>query len=228
MYRRLSYGPLARFLVLNGRQYRSDQPCGDGTKAPCAEFQEDQRTMLGPEQERWLDRELRASRAQWNIVANQVQMTVVDRAPGPEELYGMDSWSGYDAARRRLVSALRDTKVSNPVVITGDIHSNWIGDLKVDYRDEREPVIGSEIIGTSISSGGDGADSTPAGEAYLRENPQIKFYNSLRGYVRCEVNRQSLTADFRVVQQVSVPESPAFTRASFVVEDGKPGAKRLS
>ncbi len=227
MYRRLSYGPLARFLVLDGRQYRSDQPCGDGAKAPCAGFQED-RTMLGLEQERWLDLELRASRAQWNLLANQVQMTVVDRAPGPDESYGMDSWSGYDAARRRLVSALRDTKVSNPVVITGDIHSSWIGDLKVDYRDDRAPVIGSEIVGTSISSGGDGADSSPAGETYLRENPQIKFYNNLRGYVRCEVNRRSLTADYRVVQKVSVPESPASTRASFIVEDGKPGAERLS
>lgn len=228
IYRRLSFGPLVRFLVLDGRQYRSDQPCGDGIKAPCAEFVEGARTMLGAEQERWLDSELRASRAQWNILANQVQMTVVDRAAGPGELYGMDNWSGYGGARRRLVSALRDTKVSNPVVITGDVHSNWVGDLKVDYRDERGPVIGTELTGTSISSGGDGGDRPPDVAAYVAENPHIKFYNNQRGYVRCEVTRRSLIADFRVVQKVSVPESPVSTRARFIVEDGKPGAKILS
>lgn len=228
LYRRLSFGPLARFLVLDGRQYRSDQPCGDGIKAPCAEVRDDQRTMLGREQEQWLYRELRDSRAQWNILANQVQMTVVDRAPGPEELYGLDNWAGYDAARRRLVSALHETKVSNPVVITGDIHSNWIGDLKTEYRDEHAPVMGTEIVGTSVSTGGDGGDSSPEVQAYVRENPQIKFYNNQRGYVRCELTRRSLIADFRVVQKVSVPESPVSTRSSFIIENGKPGAKILS
>ncbi len=228
LYRRVSYGPLANFLVLDGRQYRSDQPCGDGTKAPCEEFKRDGRTMLGPIQERWLSRELRASRSQWNIIANQVRMTVVDQSAGPGESYAMDQWAGYDDARRRLVSDLLDSKVSNPVVITGDIHSNWVGDLKVDYRELQSPIVGTELIGTSISSGGDGSDSNPGVEAYLPENPQIKFYNSQRGYVRCEVTPKTMTTDFRVVQKVSVPESPASTRATFVVESGKPGASRVS
>jgi alkaline phosphatase D len=65
-------------------------------------------------------------------------------------------------------------------------------------------------------------------DAYIRDNPQVKFYNSQRGYVRCEATRQSFVADFRVVQKVSVPESLVSTRASFIVEDGKPGAKKLS
>ena len=125
--------------------------------------------MLGIKQERWLHSELQASRARWNILANQVQMSAVDRAAGPEELYGMDSWAGYDAARRRLVAALRDTKVSNPVVITGDIHSNWVGDLKIDPRDEHAAVIGTELTGTSISTGGDGNDIPAEVAAYVAE-----------------------------------------------------------
>jgi alkaline phosphatase D len=226
LYRRLAYGPLANFLVLDGRQYRSDQPCGDGTKAPCEEFKQDKRTMLGATQERWLSHELRASRSQWNIIANQVRMTVVDQTAGPAESYAMDQWAGYDNARRRFVGALLDSKVSNPVVITGDIHSNWVGDLKLDYRELRTPVVATELIGTSISSGGDGRDSDPAVEAYLSENPQIKLYNTQRGYVRCEVTPKRLTADFRVVQKVSVPESSVSTRATFVTESGQPGAVR--
>jgi alkaline phosphatase D len=228
MYRRLSYGPLANFLVLDGRQYRSDQPCGDGIKAPCDEFKHDGRTMLGAEQESWLRRELRASRSQWTIFANQVRMTVVDQTPGTGESYSMDQWSGYEDARKRFVGGLLDNKVSNPVVITGDIHSNWVGDLKLDYRERLSPVVGTEFIGTSISTGGDGSDTLPNIEASLPENPQIKFYNSQRGYVRCEVTPKSFVTDYRVVQKVSVRESPISTRATFIVEPGKPGAVRQS
>jgi alkaline phosphatase D len=228
LYRRRSYGPLANFLVLDGRQYRSDQACRDGVKAPCEELARSGRTMLGPEQERWLDHEFRASRAHWNIVANQVRMTVVDQLLGPGEAYSMDQWSGYDEARRRFLTGLLESKIANPVVITGDIHSNWVGDLKLEYGDLRSPVIATELIGTSISSGGDGSDSNAFVEATLPENPQIKFYNSQRGYVRCEITRNSLTADYRVVAKVSVPESPISTRASFIVEAGTPGAVRQS
>ena len=176
-----------------------------------------------------MESELKASRAQWNVIANQVQMTVVDRTPGPEESYGLDGWAGYEAGRRRMVSALLDTRVSNPIVITGDTHSNWVGDLKIDYRDKRQPVIATEFNGTSISSGGDGGPTpSPQVAAYVSENPHVKFYNNQRGYVRCELTRRSLTADFRVVEKVSVPESAISTRATFLIEDGRPEAKVLS
>ena len=84
-YRSLPFGPLANFIVLDGRQYRSDQACGDRVKAPCAEFFSE-RTMLGAAQERWLDRELRGSRAQWNILANQCRMAVVDQGSNEERV----------------------------------------------------------------------------------------------------------------------------------------------
>ena len=126
-----------------------------------------------------------------------------------------------------MVSTLQNARVQNPVVITGDIHSNGVGDLKVDYKAKNAPIIATELVGTSISSGGDGNDQTPAAAARLAENPQIKFYNNQRGYVRCELTRQALRADFRVVEKVSTPESPVSTRASFIVENGKPGAHKL-
>ena len=226
LYRSLSFGPLANFVVLDGRQYRDDQACGDGNKAPCAEFLSE-RSMLGTAQEQWLDRELRASRSQWNILANQVRMTVVDQAAGSNEIYNMDAWSGYETARKRIVSSLENSRVRNPVVLTGDIHSNWVCDLKVDYRKEGSPTVATELIGTSISSGGDGSDTAANVTATLAENPQVKFYNSQRGYVRCEVTSKSLTTDYRVVEKVSVPESTISTRASFIVENGKPGAHKI-
>jgi alkaline phosphatase D len=227
LYRTLSFGPLANFIVLDGRQYRDDQPCGDGNKAPCADFLSE-RTMLGSAQERWLEHELRASRSQWNILANQVLMTVLNQVPSPGENYHMDAWAGYETARRRIMSQLESTRARNPVVLTGDIHSNWVCDLKVDYRKEGSSVVATEFAGTSISSGGNGSDQGPDTAATLAENPQVKFYNNQRGYVRCEVTSKSMTADYRVVEKVSVPESQVSTRASFIVENGKPGAHKLS
>jgi alkaline phosphatase D len=226
LYRTLPFGPLANFIVLDGRQYRSDQPCGDGIKTPCADFMAE-RTMLGQEQEAWLDRQLRGSRSQWNILANQVRMAAVDQARGDEPTYAMDAWAGYETGRRRITASIENSKVRNPVVITGDIHSNWVCDLKMDYNQQNAPVVATELIGTSISSGGDGSDSNPNGDAQVARNPHVKFYNNQRGYVRCEVTSQSLSADFRVVEKVSVPESPISTRASFIVENGRPGAHRV-
>ena len=138
----------------------------------------------------------------------------------------MDQWSGYENARKRFVSGMADTRLSNPVVITGDIHTNWVADLKIDYREQSSPIVATELVGTSISTGGDGADSLPAVEQYLPEAPQIHFFNAQRGYVRCEVTKNALTADFRVVEKVSVKDLPIKTRATFVVENSKAGAQR--
>ena len=226
LYRNLSFGPMANFIMLDERQYRSDQPCGDGIKAPCAEFLTE-RSMLGQQQERWLDQQLRGSRSQWNILGNPVRMAAVDQGRGDTESYSMDVWAAYDTARRRIIANLQNSGARNPVVITGDIHSNWVCDLKTDYRKEKSPVVATELIGTSISSGGDGSDSSPNAEAQAAKNPHVKFFNNQRGYVRCTLTSKSLTADYRVVEKVSVPESPVSTRASFIIENGKPESHRL-
>ena len=155
--------------------------------------------MMGVEQERWFYDGLIRSRARWNIIAQQVMMAKVDRRAGPEQAYSMDQWSGYEAARNRVLQFLHEHKPSNPVVITGDIHSNWVADLKLDFADPKSPTVGTEFVGTSITSGGNGADSQPAVEAYLPENPHVHFYNNQRGYVRCVMTRDKWQSDYRVL-----------------------------
>jgi len=59
----------------------------------------------------------------------------------------------------------------------------------------------------------------------LEDNPFVKFYNAERGYVRCEITPDEYRADYQVVEYVDRPGAPLVTRASFVVEDGQPGAK---
>ncbi len=226
IYRRLNFGNLANMYMLDTRQYRTDQPCGDNRKPVCPEVYNPKATMLGQEQEKWLMDGLKNTRTQWNIIAQQVFIAQHDSMPGPERQFQMDQWNGYAVARKRFLEFLHQQKPSNPVVITGDIHSNWVADLKLDFDREDSPVVGTEFVGTSISSGGDGADVTANTAAALSENPHIKFFNGQRGYVRCSITPERWQTDYRVVPMISKPDAPISTRASFIVESGRLGAKK--
>jgi alkaline phosphatase D len=226
LYRRFRFGSLLEMNVLDGRQYRTDQPCGDGRQPRCAGALDEHATMLGPAQEQWLARGLTESTRRWNVLANQVPLSEIDNEPGDSASYSMDRWDGYVAARRRLLGFLGQRSGRppyNPVVITGDIHSNWVGELRPDFADVSSPIVGVEFIGTSLSSGGDGSDMSDFGTRALAANPHIRFFNNQRGYVRCVVSPRLWRADYRVLEFVSRPGSPVSTRASFVIEDGQPG-----
>ena len=224
IYRGCAWGRLADFDVLDTRQYRSDQPCGDRNTEPCADALSDKQTMLGAEQQNWLDDRLRQSPAIWNVLAQQVMMGRADRKAGAGVAYSMDQWPGYEVPRRRLMQFLQDHKIKNPIVLTGDIHTNWVNDLKIDFDDPTAPTVASEFVCTSISSGGNGADNRQASATVLAENPFVRFHNSERGYVRCDVTSKQWQSDYQVVPYVTRKGSPQVTRASFVVEAGQAGA----
>jgi alkaline phosphatase D len=226
LYRRLRFGSLLEMNVLDTRQYRSDQPCGDGTKLLCADALSPKATMMGRRQEQWLFRGLEQSRSQWNVIAQQVMLAPLDAAAGPEKKFSMDKWTGYIESRNRLTGFLQRRRPSNPVVLTGDIHSNWVADLKGDFEKQDSPVVGTEFVGTSITSGGDGADTQAATARRLAENPHIKFFNGQRGYVRCVVTPDRWQTEYRVLDAVTREDGAVSTRASFAVENGQPGAKR--
>jgi alkaline phosphatase D len=69
LYRRLAFGDLVEFSVLDGRQYRTDHPCGAGEQVRCPAAMDPNSTMLGSEQEQWLLAGLDASAARWNVLA---------------------------------------------------------------------------------------------------------------------------------------------------------------
>ncbi|MEX2281500.1 MAG: alkaline phosphatase D family protein [Gemmatimonadota bacterium] len=224
IYRRFDWSRLARFHVLDTRQYRSNQPCGDGQKQRCSGATDPAATMMGTTQENWLYDGLRTSGARWNTLANQALIAQLSRNEPAGRTFPMDMWDGYVAARQRLLSFIAERRPSNPVVLTGDIHSNWVADLKADFDDPRSPAVATEFAGTSISSGGDGRDVSPRTAAILADNPHIKFYNGQRGYLRCQITPERWTTDIRIVPYVVRPGAPISTRASFVVQNGEAGA----
>ena len=226
LYRTSTFGRLAAFQVLDTRQYRSDQPNDDKPADLNEEAMSPKQTMLGAKQAGWLKASLLESQATWNVLAQQVMMGLVDFVAGPVKKYSMDQWPGYAFERMRLIKHIADRRIPNPIVLTGDIHSNWVNDLRVDDRDMNQPIVAAEFVGTSLSSGGNGSKAPPKGlDTLLAENPFVKFHNRQRGYVRCTVTPKLWKSDYQIVEEVEKPGGDVVTKASFVVEAGRPGVK---
>jgi alkaline phosphatase D len=226
LHRDATFGDLAGFFVLDTRQYRGDQPNGDGKQELDDAAFAPGRPMLGDAQEAWLLERLTGSSARWNILAQQVMFGMVDRTPGDRRLYAMDQWPGYLDARRRLLEAMHERRVANPVVLTGDIHSNWVNDLRADDRRPELPVLATEFVGTGISSTPNGITNPAKRDQLLAENPSLVWHGGGNGYASCLATRDRLETTYVLVEDVTRPDSAVNPSTTFVVESGRPGAVR--
>ncbi|MDX2643789.1 alkaline phosphatase D family protein [Streptomyces sp. PA03-1a] len=223
LYRRLQFGRLAQFDILDTRQYRSDQAYGDGWQVPGPESQDPARTMTGTTQERWLVDGWRTSKATWNVVPQQVTFAQRKDRTTPDFKVSMDSWDGYPASRQRLLDGWESAGRDNLVVLTGDVHVHYGFDIKKDFDDPASKTLGTEIVTSSITSGKDGSDKPSNWATYLQANPHLKFYNGRRGYAVVTLGKDAARADFKTVSAVTTPGAPITTAASFVTEAGNPG-----
>src|SRR3546814_4581914 len=69
-------------------------------------------------------------------------MMSLDRRRKPDEpkkIVNLDSWAGYEAPRERILSRMAGLK--NNVVLTGDEHQNFCGDLV-----SKDRVVGAEFV----------------------------------------------------------------------------------
>lgn len=227
LYRGIDYGQLVSFSVLDTRQYRTVQPLGGGVVKPNKELMAPEGTILGGEQRTWLFERMKNSKTVWNVLAQQVMLALVDRKIGPEVEYSVDKWAGYEFERRRLIQFWQENKIRNPIVLTGDIHSNWANEIVDDFNGGKRKPVAVEFVGTSISSDGDGEADSKRNRNLLEENPNVKFRNDERGYVLCEVTPTTWKTLYRTVEYVSRPGAKINTRATFVVESGKPVLVRV-
>jgi len=226
--RSIEWGSVARFWVLDTRQFRSDQACDDGTKVvPCGDWADPSRTMMGSAQEKWLSDGLGKSGARWQVLANQVMLAPFDSMPGDGARVSMDQWSGYPVARDRLLGTIAAKAPNKTVVITGDIHSNWVNELRSTFSAPNAPAIGAEFVGTSITSGGDGSDRSAATPTNLVDNSHLKWQNSRRGYISCTVSADEWRAQYRTVSFVSRPDAPIETPTTWLLRNGKSGIEQV-
>ncbi len=231
VYDRFRFGRLAEISLLDGRQYRSRAACygppdhGSNrveSDASCPELRAENRSLLGNAQEQWLYDGLAQSQTRWNVIAQDVLMAQLrERNRDGDIVYWVDDWNGYPAARKRLISHVHDAHVKNPVVLSGDIHSFWANDLKLDFDDPASPVVATEFVGTSVSA------HPPPYDLFLKflpDNPHVRYFESRRrGYATIDIEPGAITARFRALADVTSPTTEVETLKSFVVEDGRPG-----
>jgi len=224
MYRRARFGDLAEFDFLDTRQFRTNQPCGDGYRVACADVTSAKAHMISAEEEAWLMQNLQSRDARWNVVAQQVMMMSLDRRwekeDAPRKLLNLDSWAGYEAQRERLLA--RMSGLNNVVVITGDEHTNYAGLLH-----DRDRPVAVEFVSTSITSDGDGQDIPGWGPKFMANNPQLKFINNQRGYLTCDVTPGEWHTNFMVVDKVSTPDGKLRKRATLAVAHGESSLRQV-
>ena len=227
---RLQFGRLASVHLLDARQFKDAQVCtqggrpGAGTVDPatCPSLGDPARSMLGWDQERWLQASLADAgtrQTRWNLLAQQTVFGQRDFRPGPGRILVNDGWDGYPAARQRLIGDLRRYQVSNPVFLGGDIHANWVGHVLEDHERADSPAVAVELCGTSITSRGGGNQRKAA---LLAENPHCVFFDGQEhGYGVAELSAAGLRTELRVVSDVRKPDATISTLATFAVEAGR-------
>ncbi|PTQ12199.1 alkaline phosphatase [Sphingomonas oleivorans] len=228
IYRRAQYGDLLQAHFLDTRQYRSDQAQNDRDSIIDAEVLSPRRTMLGDAQEAWLFDGLDQSRARWNLIAQQVMVMALGRktsAASSDLIYSMDQWSGYQHSRRRLLQHIHDRRLANVIIVSGDAHRHFAGDVVMEDQDK---VIASEYLATSITSGSDGTGEGDAFDHSVRSggNGFLKAMIDRRGYVLCDVDRETWRGDLKILDTVMERNGRLSTFASFISERNEPGLKR--
>ena len=227
IYRRLRYGALAEFTMLDDRQYRSDNPCGDGEALRCDAALHSRYTFLGREQEQWVARGFEQSSARWNIVAQQLLIAQLEHVTIRPNWFWNDAWDGYPLARKRLLSDVVSRQLRNPVFLTGDWHSTFVNDLKLDFDNPAAPTVATEFVTPAITTGGDGTPYGPYYRPMIPFNPHIKYYEGdRRGYFKATVTPQRMRLDLRFMTTVESQAGVGYTEGSWVVHDGEPGAQR--
>ncbi len=238
MYQRYDWGRLARFHVLDDRQYRATHACGPAGRGgsssvtrACAALRDPARTMLGREQEAWLAEGFNSSKARWNLIAQQTPMAQSSQVPIAKPGDGRfwnDGWDGYPLARQRLFDALGKSGAANPLVLAGDVHTFYASDLQKDFNrppSKGNPVIATEFCGTSVTS-----SSRPQARTlqYLEMNRHTKYGRSdKRGFMLMDVTPEKTTTVFVGLDDVRNAQSGKTTLATFEVANGKAGARQV-
>jgi alkaline phosphatase D len=233
IHQRYDWGRLARFHMLDDRQYRAWEACsppsrgGSSSVTPrdCPALNDAGRTMLGDEQQRWLTEGLTSSKARWNILAQQTLMAQNSQLPilkPGDGRFWTDGWDGYPMARQKLFDALHTSRAANPLVLSGDVHSFFACELTRNPtrpRSPANPLLATEFCGTSVTSP---SRSQARTEQLVSMNHGIKYGRSdKRGFMLLDVTPTATTTLFQALDDVHNSASAIATAASFMVANGK-------
>ncbi len=233
MYRRFAYGDLVDLIMLDERQYRSALPCPPPAPRPdrsrrvaiddCPDAFDPARTMLGPDQERWLARCLsEPARARWSVIGQQMLFAPhLSKTKEGKLAIRTDGWDGYAAPHQKMLDLIAARPHRDSLVIGGDIHAFIATDVPAQRTDlGSQPIASHVVVGPISSRLGDHAVL----DASRSENPHIKFADARRhGYTLCSITRDRALFELRALDDVKDPNSAIASMAAFETQWGKAG-----
>jgi len=234
IFREFRFGSLASLLMLDTRFHgRDPQPyVGQDVTAEsiAAALGDPKRRMLGSRQERWLRKRLEsAGDTKWQVFGQQVLVTrltspdleplvdpdkpsvlpkeqlqaVIERSKNnPPSV--LDTWDGYPLAREDLYADLRDYAI-NPVILSGDLHTNLAADLVAHNADAPVAV---EFMAGAVSSPTIShalPDRTPNAlrDGVLEQNPSLRYLEgSHRGWLCLTLTGERCTGEWHLIDTV--------------------------
>ena len=215
---------------------------------------ESDRTILGADQEQWLNSELQASTergATWQVIGQQVLMgklklpvltneqLKIDQAEpyirdilemmqvlAPDQLpFNLDAWDGYAACRDRVFSSFAEHG-TNPVVLGGDTHNAWAFNL----ADSNGQAVAVEIGTPAVNSPGleTYLPTDPAVLAQAMQDASAELFavdTARRGWSEVTLTQEVMTNQWHFVSTVL---DKNFTVEQGAVQYCKAGNKRFS
>ncbi len=222
-------GRLARINLLDTRQFRDPQPCprpgisGANTVSDedCPARNGEGRTLLGARQQRWLESQLARSPAAWNVLAQPTLFSPLRQPRDGVTNHYTETWDGYPRARQQVIDTIVRQRVKNPLILGGDVHCTYAMDVREQPENDSSRTIATEFTGTSVTS--EGFPQTTV-DRFLAANPHARFANSEdHGYLLFDLSEARAAVRLRTVASVKERDASLSTRASFVVEAGRPG-----
>ena len=215
---------------------------------------ESDRTILGADQEQWLNSELQASTergATWQVIGQQVLMgklklpvltneqLKIDQAEpyirdilemmqvlAPDQLpFNLDAWDGYAACRDRVFRSFAEHG-TNPVVLGGDTHNAWAFNL----ADSNGQAVAVEIGTPAVNSPGleTYLPTDPAVLAQAMQDASAELFavdTARRGWSEVTLTQEVMTNQWHFVSTVL---DKNFTVEQGAVQYCKAGNKRFS
>ena len=248
LYRRFNLGGIADLFMLDTRiEARSPQL----TRAQFRQRFDENRKLLGNQQETWLHNGLSQSTAPWKILGQQVMMSPLQLRGSLESerdtaiLLNTDSWDGYAADRSRLFEHIQQQDIEGVVVLTGDIHTSWAAELSINpndpmYYEPNPPETGDnfdnpkgalavEFVTPSVTSRSLPLINDTIINALNAANPHFKWYELTRkGFLKLILNQEELSAQWCLVESVAEDSIPGLIYAKELrCTSSKPGLMRL-
>lgn len=238
VYQTIRVGDLLDLILVDARTRRDPPVAGPSVRAV-------HRTALGHSQAAWLCSELGSSRACWRAIGSPTLMATVrsdtlsvacrealrtlklvnPQDDGPD----LDPWSGYLHERESIMEFIRAQRLSNVVVLSGDVHVSLAAELTCEAT-TGDANVAVEIVTPSVTSQNlddkmgwaPRTHSVPIEQSLLRARPSLRWCElDSHGYVIVDVTRERLLAQWWFVDAIDLPSAAERCAASWLVASGR-------